>query len=120
MSKTREILLARRRDIETEAAPILAELAEIDAALKALGVTPKNVVSRGVSQPTSSSKLSGEKQVLHTLKEHPEGLSTARPGVELNLRFRRVIAPRNLSWYCSRLKSRGSLLLDGERWKLPS
>jgi hypothetical protein len=118
MSKTRDYLLSRRREIEAQAAPYLSELSDIDAALTALGSKPSK--STHFHRDSSNKKLSVDKQVIETLRENPEGLRTQRLGMELNVRYGRQLSTKNLSWYCSRLKKRLLIKQDGELWKLPS
>jgi hypothetical protein len=118
MSKTRELLLARRKEVEAQAAPYLSELNEIDKALAAVGNKPLKATY--VAPDSPHKKLSVDKQVIETLRENPEGLRTQRMGMELNVRYGRQLSTKNLSWYCSRLKKRGLIVQDGELWKLPS
>lgn len=116
MSKIREMLLARRKEIKSEMAPLEKELAEIDAALA--------VISQP-ELPLSDHSLKSDK-ILHTAREQihailslfPSGLKSSEVKACLREHYGREMKSHNVSWYLSRLKADGKLELFGERWKL--
>ncbi len=112
MSKVREILLDRRKEIEAEIAPLRAELKEIDAALAA--------ISGGVSSSSTKGLRAGSigAQALAVLGEHPNGLRTREIVRQMRRQFGREIAKRNMSWHLSHLKRDGHLIQTDERWRI--
>ena len=115
MSKTHELLVARRREVLAEIAPLKAELKEIDAALAAISgeVPPAPSARAGLRQGSISSNT------LAILQNHPEGLTTRAVREEMQRRFDREIAPRNMSWHLSHLKRDKHVVLDGGVWSIP-
>ena len=116
MSKTREILLGRKRQILAEMAPLRAELEEIDIALAAISGSLSPTVTQDKNKPKAQS-IGG--QALAVLKDYPNGLPTGQIGHQLKVRFERNISNRNMSWHLSHLKKAGHVVLDGELWRIP-
>ncbi|MCH9052263.1 MAG: hypothetical protein IIA72_14475 [Proteobacteria bacterium] len=114
MSKIKELLLARRREVKGEITPLKAELKEIDTALAAIGGNPV-VAAKGNVRAGSIAD-----QTLDILNDHPGGLPTRTMVREMRHRFGREIEKRNMSWHLSRLKREDKLILDGELWRIPS
>jgi len=108
------MLLSRKASLSNAIAEFQAELNDIDAALA--GISGKD--TRSSAQQRTQRPKSIQEQILHTLKNHPEGGSSRWFVKSLLDEFNREISPRNMSWNLSRLKSEGRLVLDNGRWKM--
>lgn len=115
MSKIHEMLLARRKEVVAEIAPLKAELKEIDTALAAIsGEVPSAPSTRTGPRPGSISS-----NALAVLQDHPEGLRTRSVVEAIQSRFGREITPRNMSWHLSHLKRDKRVVLVGDVWRIP-
>lgn len=113
MSKIRSLLEARKREVLSEMAPLKAELSEIERALAAIS---EGTPTSGGSQRKTSQNIGD--QALAILHKHPKGLRTADVRKQIGQQFGRDIINRNMSWHLSRLKREGSLIQEGELWKI--
>jgi hypothetical protein len=115
MSKTRTLLVQRRKQLLKKIAPFSAELAEVEAALRFIESKPPP----NESVTTNNKKLSIAKQALVILKEKENGLQTRELVEEIEKRFDRKVSRTNLSWHLSHLKRDARLVNVGGNWKLP-
>ena len=113
MSKVRELLHARRREIAAQLAPLKAELKEIDTALAAIEERVVMPAGHGRRKPSISHRA------LEILSDTPQGLATGGVVEQMKSRFDREITNRNMSWHLSRLKTERKIIQVGELWRLP-
>jgi hypothetical protein len=116
MSKTRTLLVKRRKQLLKKIAPFSAELEEVEAALRFIESKPPTIESAS----TDGKKLSIGKQVLVILRDTVNGLPTKELVEEIQKRFDRKVSRANLSWHLSHLKRDARLVNLGGNWKLPS
>lgn len=114
MSKTRELLTERRREVEAEIAPLKAELKEIDAALTA--ITGGGRITGHA--PTVTRAPSIVDQTLAILEAHPPGLPMRVILKALLTEYGREITPHSMSWHLSHMKRDNQLELLGNLWRI--
>lgn len=114
MSKTHDLLVARREEVKAQMAPLKAELEEINAALAAIDDRS------GMVRVRYRTRRSIGDLAIEVLRNYPDGARTRRIVREVSERFNRVVKNQNMSWHLSHLKSGGRVVLDGGLWRLPT
>lgn len=120
MSKIREILLARRAEIESQIAPLQDELKEIAVALAAMtgGGAPTGEPSIPPVRHRERLTKTVPQQIVAVIADAPEGMANADVVFAMGSRFKRQLSTATTSWYLSNLKKDGRLKLEGDRWKV--
>lgn len=135
MTSLREFLSARRAelaktlaDLDDQRRPILAELAEIEAAEKALtadGLPPTDTAEEAVKPANPATKRSREirpgsikDKVLTVLRNRPTGADANEILELIANQFGEAIERTSLSPQLSRLKKEEWLVLDGSVWRV--
>ncbi|MCT7377969.1 hypothetical protein [Chelativorans salis] len=133
MSKVKDLLVARRREIEAELGPLQAELEQIDAALSA--IEPKTPTRKERRRTATKEKPRGTRtqrekakrkrqpsiadQSRGLLEQNPQGLDTAEIARKLEESHGRKATMRTISTQLSALKRQGRLRQEGRLWRLP-
>lgn len=130
MTKIKDMLITRRREIMDEIGLLHAELEQIDAALDAIEPPGKRrktpTKSRMKGRQKAMAKGRQERapsiaaQSVSILEQNPAGLSTTDIAEKLRERLGRQTTARTVSTQLSSLKRKGRVTQEGRRWKLPA
>ena len=123
MSKLKQMLLARKKEVEAEiqkaTAPLQAELREIELALSAIGGTVSVQHSMPFKLKPPTVKKSVTEQVTEILENNKNGIKTVDIAEILRSDYGRTIKNQDVSWYLSKLKKDEKVTLeDGGLWKV--
>jgi hypothetical protein len=98
-NETHKFLLERKAELE-------AELAMIDAGLRAAGILPKEKPPRERNRLTvAASPTTLPDQILSVLKENPAGLTSQQAMEKVNEKYQRNLDRISCSSYLSKLKT---------------
>lgn len=116
MLPLRDYLSQRRTAVQAEIKALRAELAELDAAERALGGgNEQSIRRRGTA---GSGKKTLKEMAMDVLRLHPEGLDASGIRNEIKRLFEVDIVRESLSPQLSRLGQAGDVSRDGLTWKL--
>lgn len=117
----RDLLSARRSEIEDQLKALRLELEEIGIAEAALNGVPASPRSRPVGRPRNTEPRPGSIKdwVLKALQDEPEGLETEEIIAKISAMNGPEVLRNSMTPQLSRLKASDNLItLEGKRWKL--